>query len=391
MDSEKKLSTKEKQDFLNGNDVPENQVTNPWSIKIEPTEDFKDYEKEHPIEEVPILNKQLHDDGCSLKSEYDHRLQSLSSIIADVAAGNAAARDRPEFTNLNFPAIKTAIEWLIKTNQLSTTGKVDLMQNAWRLNFKAKPPTPQEFITEKYIGDQANSLYPWVKDIFAEYFDPLKPYRTLVLTQHIGAGKSAFSTLAQLYVSVHYALMWHPYKFFGLAPSSVFTQCMGGWNQKKASELLVEPFIQILECSPYFKRVRTHNDLTEASAEEVAECLHWTTSSPTAQPLDSKVYLPDGNYKLMKDVQVGDVIASPSTGSVEVTAIPFEDEANCYEIELEDGRTVRCSDKHLWKVRRSPDSEWEVRDLKYIMEHPEFEWEIIEIEDMKESIINRPC
>lgn len=48
MDSEKKLSTKEKQDFLNGNDVPENQVTNPWSIKIEPTEDFKDYEKEHP-------------------------------------------------------------------------------------------------------------------------------------------------------------------------------------------------------------------------------------------------------------------------------------------------------------------------------------------------------
>lgn len=280
MNSEKNLI--KKQDFLNGKDVPENQATNPWSINIEPTEDFKDYEKEHPIEKVPILNKQLHDDGCTLKSEYDHRLQSLSSIIADVVAGNTAARDRPEFTNLNFPAIKTAIEWLIKTNQLSATGKADLIQNAWMLNFKAKPPTPQEFITEKYIGDQANSLYPWVKDIFAEYFDPLKPYRTLVLTQHIGAGKSAFSTLAQLYISVHYALMWHPYKFFGLAPSSVFTQCMGGWNQKKASELLVEPFIQILECSPYFKRVRTHNDLTEASAEEVAECLHWTTSSPTS-------------------------------------------------------------------------------------------------------------
>lgn len=211
-------------------------------------------------------------------------------------------------------------------------------------------------------------------------FDPDGQYYT---DDGIITHNSAFSTLAQLFVSVHYALMWHPYKFFGLAPSSVFTQCMGGWNQKKASELLVEPFIQILECSPYFKRVRTHNDLTEASAEEVAECLHWTTSSPTAQPLDSKVYLPDGNYKLMKDVQVGDIIASPSTGSVEVTAIPFEDEADCYEIELEDGRTVRCSDKHLWKVRRSPDSEWEVRDLKYIMEHPEFEWEIIEIEDIE--------
>lgn len=93
---------------------------------------------------------------------------------------------------------------------------------------------------------------------------------------------STFSTLAQLYISIHYALMWHPYRFFGMAPSSIFTQCMGGWNQKKASELLLEPFVQILECSPYFKRVRTHQDLTEASAEEVAECLHWTTSSPTS-------------------------------------------------------------------------------------------------------------
>lgn len=93
---------------------------------------------------------------------------------------------------------------------------------------------------------------------------------------------STFSALAQLYISIHYALMWHPYKFFGLAPSSIFTQCMGGWNQKKASELLLEPFVNILECSPYFKRVRTHQDLTEASAAEIAECLHWTTSSPTS-------------------------------------------------------------------------------------------------------------
>lgn len=282
-DPDVKMTPKEKKAFLNGADVPSGQEGNPWSIKIEPTEDEKDYKKEHPIEEVPILNQELHDNvGCTLQSDYNVAIANLSSIIADVVAGNTAARDTPEFRALNFPAIKAAIDWLIRTNQLSNTGKIDLINNAWMLNFKIKPPTAAEFLTERYIGDQANSLYPWLKDTFIEFFDPLKPYRNCVLTQHIGSGKSVFVTLAQLFVSIHYALMWHPYKFFGLAPSSVFTQCMGGWNQKKASELLIEPFVQILECSPYFKRVRTHQDLTDASAEDLVECLHWTTSSPTS-------------------------------------------------------------------------------------------------------------
>ena len=277
-----KMTSSEKKIFLNGSDVPDKQESNPWSINVEPTEEYKDYKKAHPVEDVPILNKQLHDNGCTSSFEYSNTLANLSFIIADIVAGDEKARDRPEFTALNFPAIKAAIDWLIRTNQMTTTGKIDLLQNAWMLNFKVRPPTPTEFISEKYIGDQANSLYPWAKDVFADYFDPLKPYRTLILTQCIGAGKSTFSTLAQLYISIHYALMWHPYKFFGLAPSSIFTQCMGGWNQKKASELLLEPFVNILECSPYFKRVRTHQDLTEASAAEIAEHLHWTTSSPTS-------------------------------------------------------------------------------------------------------------
>lgn len=93
---------------------------------------------------------------------------------------------------------------------------------------------------------------------------------------------STLAVLVQLYISVHYAMMWHPYSFFGLAPSSIFTQCLGGWNQKKASELLVEPFVNILEASPYFKKVRTHTDLVEASGDEISNCIHWTTSSPTS-------------------------------------------------------------------------------------------------------------
>ena len=222
-------------------------------------------------------------------------LGELKFILEDILAGDSSQFDNEIIKNLNIDNIMAAIEWLARKDNLSETFKDNLLADGWRLNFKAKPPTPAEFITEKYIGNQAESTYDWAKDTFIDFMDPLKPYRTLVLTQCIGAGKSTLSTLIQLFISTHYALMWHPWKFFNLAPSSVFTQCLGAWNQKKATELLLEPFVQILEQSPYFKRVRTHTDLVDAAGEDLAEHICWTTSTPT-----SALSMQNGvNYKII--------------------------------------------------------------------------------------------
>lgn len=222
-------------------------------------------------------------------------LGELKFILEDILAGDSSQFDNEIIKNLNIDNIMAAIEWLARKDNLSETFKDNLLADGWRLNFKAKPPTPAEFLTEKYIGNQAESTYEWARDVFIDFMDPLKPYRTLVLTQHIASGKSTLSTLIQLFISTHYAMMWHPWKYFNLAPSSVFTQCMGAWNQKKASELLVEPFIQILEQSPYFKRVRSHTDLVDAAGEDLAEHICWTTSSPT-----SVLQLQNGvNYKII--------------------------------------------------------------------------------------------
>lgn len=222
-------------------------------------------------------------------------LGELKFILEDILAGDSSQFDNEIIKNLNIDNIMAAIEWLARKDNLSETFKDNLLADGWRLNFKAKPPTPAEFLTEKYIGNQAESTYEWARDVFIDFMDPLKPYRTLVLAQHIGSGKSTLSTLIQLFISTHYAMMWHPWKYFNLAPSSVFTQCLGAWNQKKASELLVEPFVQILEQSPYFKRVRTHTDLVDAAGEDLAEHICWTTSTPT-----SVLSMQNGvNYKII--------------------------------------------------------------------------------------------
>lgn len=174
------MTKEEKTAFLNGNDVPENQLTNPWSIKVE--------EKETTIKKEDLaVTKQLSTLG---KEDVNKNFSNIAYLLQDLLAGDQSVLDRPEYQAVNFPAIKAALEWLINTNQFSETGKVDLALNAWRLNFKCKPPTPAEFLTDHYIGAQAEALYQPVKDAFCEFLDPLKPYRTLVLYPHISWGKA---------------------------------------------------------------------------------------------------------------------------------------------------------------------------------------------------------
>ena len=261
-----------------------NPEKNPFSIEVKNFDTDKtkwEIQKGvvNPSKELPLPNE----------------LGELKFILEDILAGDSSQFDNEIIKNLNIDNIMAAIEWLARKDNLSETFKDNLLADGWRLNFKTKPPTPAEFLTEKYIGNQAESTYDWARDVFIDFMDPLKPYRTLVLAQHIGSGKSTLSTLIQLFISTHYAMMWHPWKYFNLAPSSVFTQCLGAWNQKKASELLLEPFVQILEQSPYFKRVRTHTDLVDAAGEDLAEHICWTTSTPT-----SVLSMQNGvNYKII--------------------------------------------------------------------------------------------
>jgi hypothetical protein len=213
---------------------------------------------------------------------------NISSILKDVMAGDLDAANRPEYRCLNFPQIKAAIDWLVANNGLDSTLKSLLFTESWRLNFRDKPPTPKEFITEKYIGDMAETLFPWLSEYFLDFFDPMKPYRSGVLTSCIGAGKSTISVLMNAYLSVLFALMHKPYKYYGYAPSTVFTLVYGGWSQKKASELLLEPLLNLLRSSPYFEQCRTWEDMIKANrmfddSNGPIDKIYWTRASPTSE------------------------------------------------------------------------------------------------------------
>lgn len=68
-----------------------------------------------------------------------------------------------------------------------------------------------------------------------------------------------------------------------------------------------------------------------------------------AHPYSEKVYTPNG-IKLWKDIQIGDKLFNSYGTTTIVTDIPFNNESNIYEITLKDGRKVKASENHLWKV-----------------------------------------
>jgi hypothetical protein len=229
------------------------------------------------------------------------QMDVLKGLLTDALAGDREALDDPRFKAFNFDKITQALDFILKYAEIPDSLRANLIQNPWSINFRQRPPTPEEFLTEKYIGAMSHNVWPHIKQAFCDFFDPSKPYRTACLAGSIGAGKSLLTVLINFYISTHFALMWAPFRFFNLSVSTVFTQVLCAVSMKKASELLFEPFLQILEQSPYFTRVRTHHEMLAYSHDfeesNGTQPIPWSTSTPS-----SNISMANGvNYKLISN------------------------------------------------------------------------------------------
>lgn len=89
-------------------------------------------------------------------------------------------------------------------------------------------------------------------------------------------------------------------------------------------------------------------------------------SKGKAHPYDEFVYTTTG-IKQWGDIQIGDCVYGDDGKPTKVVDIPFDDVCPIYEITLANGRKVRCSEGHLWKVVKE-DAEIECVDTKYLVD-----------------------
>ena len=73
------------------------------------------------------------------------------------------------------------------------------------------------------------------------------------------------------------------------------------------------------------------------------------TGEGKANPVDTPLPTPDG-WKVVGDIKVGDMLFDRLGNPTKVLAVYPQGKIDTYEIELTDGRTVKCAAEHLWNV-----------------------------------------
>lgn len=199
-------------------------------------------------------------------------------LVNDLVQGDESILKRNDFLELNISKLQKAIQIITHNPYIPDDERKYLLANSWRVHYRKKPPTIEEFLTEDWIGPTANSLYPKVKETLINYWQPDSEYRNLILASSIGTGKSLTSAISSLYITIHLWSMRNPKKFFGLSQAASIVHAMISFTISKAQQLLLQPFYQILLSSPKFRRIRQEEKLIIKQEEEFPDKICWTSS-----------------------------------------------------------------------------------------------------------------
>lgn len=222
-------------------------------------------------------------------------------LLKDLIQGDNAVALRPQFQALSRPEVQEGLKLILNNKYLSPATRQDLILNTWRVNYREKPPTMKEFLTQEWIGPMADSVHPHIREILEDFWGLQSRYRHLILGSAIGTGKSTAAALHNLYVSVHLYLMRDPKRFFELAASTAIIQAFISFSMDKATQLLLQPLIQILSTSPKFRRVKQEEHLKTQQIKH-PDLICWTTASKMGNlqfPGDIHYIVASGPHQLL--------------------------------------------------------------------------------------------
>ena len=196
---------------------------------------------------------------------YEHFNDNFADILIDALAGDPKALERPEIQAMGIDNIRAALQWM-QTADINGDYRNLIANEGWRLMYKRKPPTPEEYLTPEWIGGQAEGLWPNVREAFVNFMDPnpLNPKRGLALSTSIGWGKSLLTNLCMSFEMVLFGLMREPYRILGHSPMTSYCVALCSFSLGKAWDLLGTPFEQFIEQSPAFEKVGRRDDVVNA-------------------------------------------------------------------------------------------------------------------------------
>lgn len=104
--------------------------------------------------------------------------------------------------------------------------------------------------------------------------------------------------------------------------------------------------------------------MDDSDAEAHYPLLSMPTGTGKSLSSDSQVLTGDG-FKRIDELVLGESLQGCYGQAMEVTGIYPQGVLDVYEVVFEDGRSVKCSDDHLWAIRKEGEDFLEVTELKH--------------------------
>ena len=259
-------------------------------------------------------------------------------------------------------------EILFKTLSNISKGDDKLFQKLKYQDYDEIPVDIETFLTDKnYLGnglidpEGRFTVFPyWVETLKRIFPDNLTTkYNTLILTGSIGIGKSFLAVLCMLYLLYRMLCLKDPYTYYGLQPIDKITFSFINVTIDAAKGVAWDKIQQLLQSSPWFMAHGTVSGRAEivwtpskrielvvgsnnnAIIGRALFCLDGDTVIRTTIGDKKLSSIVDTPIKVISIDEFGNQIIS-DTCFVKPTVKTDEE----YQIELEDGTTIKCTPNH---------------------------------------------
>jgi len=183
----------------------------------------------------------------------DHK-QLLTNVLEGLKIG-----DRNYFNRLSDHEAQYVLEFLRQYSERGATGLYDIL---WELDYKEKPVSIEQFITDRYyLGTIGTMLYePWVYELLEVLKDKSRIIEW-ILSGAIGTGKTTVANVAQSYKLHRLLCLRKPAEYYDLMGDGITTLALGLFNANLtlASSVNYKTFKAIIQTSPWFNERVTHN------------------------------------------------------------------------------------------------------------------------------------
>lgn len=182
------------------------------------------------------------------------------------------------FTQSEIADINSALKIILNNEKLSETEKINLLDNSWKINHKFKPPTPEEFLTEKWIGPMAKDVFPHCKEVFLKYFNPKINKNKLISYACTGYGKSTLLAMIKVYRATINESYRNPKQYLHLGEITRLTDATICFTKSSAFSLVLNLVLNLLNTSPMYKRLKYERDMLNQEYIESGKILFCNTT-----------------------------------------------------------------------------------------------------------------